>query len=553
MENWQENSNLEFKSIRKAIGQKSNLDSLAETCVCFANAQGGKLIIGIEDKEAEPPTNQKIKEEEMNQIMTRLRSLTSGVGLVNPEIRKHENGGEFIVINVLPSTRVIATTSSGKVFLRITENCHAVSSEELTDLAAEKNAFQWELVVAQKVTLEHADLKEIDFFITHIRQSERVSSFIKDKTNIEILEHYQLLSPEGLLTNLGILWLGTSAQRARLSYPITFQYLVYNEKEEKIRDKKYHFHLYNPMQLLLEIEKEAVELTYTTELRNGLFRDSIPNYPKEVIRELLINAIAHKRYTSSGDIFLEVYPNRIVFTNPGGLPLGITKYNILHERQRRNPHLIQTLHDLKLMESEGSGYDLVYEKLSTDAKSFPEIESNFSKFVVKVNAGVINEEALSVIDYIKKHFTLTQKETITLGIVAIRKKILSTQLSETLQIKQEDKLKYWTGSLLEKNILINRGIKKGTEYLLNPEVFAQAKLKLKPGLKTIEEPYKLEILILEDLKHNGESKLKEIQDKLKEVLPNDIKKITYKMVQKGEVKTVGANRNRKYFIYKKNK
>jgi len=552
MINWQEDSNLDFKSLKKAMGQKSDVESLAETCVCFANAQGGKLIIGIENKESEPPVNQKINIEEMNKVISRLRSLTDGVGLVNPEIIKHNNGGEYFIINILPSSRVIATTSSSKVFIRISDNCYPVKSEELTDLAAEKNAFQWELIVAQKVTLKQADEQQYSFFISHIRKSDKVSDFVKEKSDVEILEHYQLVSPEGFLTNLGILWLGTPAQRARLSYPITFQYLVFNDRDEKIREKKYHFHQYNPMQLLLEIEKEAVELTYSSELSNGLFRDNIRNYPKEVIRELLINTIAHKRYTNSGDIFLEVYPDRIVFTNPGGLPLGISKDNILHERQRRNPHLIQTLHDLKLMEGEGSGYDLVYEKLSLDAKPFPEIESSFNKMAVTVQSGIIDEEALSVIDYINKHFHLTQKETITLGIVATRKKILATQLTASLQLNQEDKLKYWLGSLLDKNILISRGAKKGTEYLLNPDLFSQAQLNLTPSLKTIE-PYKLEAMILEDLKYNGESKMRELQDRLGEVYPNDIQKAVYRMVDKGDLIKTGAYRNRRYLIPKKNK
>ena len=552
MNSWQEDSNIDFKSLKKAFGNKSDVESLAETCVCFANSQGGTLIIGIENKSSEPPTNQKINVEDLNKVFSRLRSLTDGVGLVNPEIIKHSNGGEFFTIKILPSSRIIATTTSGKVFIRISDNCYAVKSEELTDLAAEKNAFQWELVVAQKLTIKQADSHQVSFFILSIRKSDKVSDFIKDKSDIEILEHYQLLSPEGYLTNLGILWLGTPAQRARLSYPITFQYLVYNEREEKIREKKYHFHQYNPMQLLLEIEKEAVELTYSSELNNGLFRNTIRNYPKEVIRELLINTIAHKRYTSSGDIFLEVYTDRIVFTNPGGLPLGISKDNILHERQRRNPHLIQTLHDLKLMEGEGSGYDLVYEKLSIDAKPFPDIESSFNKMAVTVHSGILDEEVLSVIDYINKHFQLTQKETITLGVVATRKKILATQLSSALQLNQEDKLKYWLGSLLDKNILINRGVKKGTEYLLNPDVFSQAKLNLSPSLKTIET-YKLEALILEDLKHNGESKMKEIQGRLSEVYSDDVQKTVYRLVAKTELIKSGANRNRTYSVPKKNK
>lgn len=553
MNNGEENSNIEFKSIRKAIGQKSDVEALAETCVCFANAQGGLLIIGIEDKQADPPQNQKINVEEMNKVVSRLRSLTDAVGLVNPEIKIHSNGGEYFEIKILPSSRTIATTTSGKVLIRISDNCYTVRSEELTDLAAEKNAFQWELVVAQKITLPQADPEQTIFFLSNIKKSEKVSDFIRQKSDTEILEFYQLLSPEGFLTNLGVLWLGTPAQRARLSYPITFQYLVFNDKGEKIREKKYHFHQFNPMQLLLEIEKEAVELTYAHQLTNGLFRDTIRNYPKEVIRELLINSIAHKRYSSSGDIFLEVYPDRIVFTNPGGLPIGISKNNILHERQRRNPHLIQTLHDLKLMEGEGSGYDLVYEKLSLDAKPFPEIESTFTKMAVTVHSGIIDEEALAVIDYINKHFKLSQKESITLGIIATRKKLLSTQLSNTLQLNADDKLKYWLGTLLDKNILISRGAKKGTEYLLNPDLFSQAKLNLTPSLKTIE-PHKLKALILEDLKYNGKSSMKAIQQRLSEVLPNDIQKVIYKLAKDSEVETEGANRNKVYFlISKKNK
>jgi ATP-dependent DNA helicase RecG len=552
MNNWQENSSIDFKSLRKAIGPKSDVDSLAETCVCFANAQGGTIVIGIENRQSEPPVGQKIDIEDMNKVISRLRDLTSGVGIVNPEIHTHENGAEYFSFKVLHSARTIATTSSGKVFIRISDNCHPVRSEDLTNLAAEKGAFQWELVIAQKINLQQADQFQVGYFLNHSRSSNKVSEFIKRKEDIEILEHYQLLSPEGYLTNLGVLWLGTPAQRARLSYPITFQYIVYNERGEKVRKKSWHFHEHNPMQLLLDIEKEAVELTYSKELSNGLFRNMIPNYPKEVIRELLINSIAHKRYTSSGDIFLEVYPDKIVFTNPGGLPLGITKDNILHERQRRNPHLIQTLHDLNLMEGEGSGYDLVYEKLSLDAKPFPELESSYNKLVVTVQSGVIDEEALSVIDYINKHFQLTQKEIITLGIVATRKKVLSTQLSVSLQLNQEDKLKHWLGSLVDKNILINRGAKKGTEYLLNPDLFAQARLNLTPSLKTIE-PHKLAALIQEDLKYNGISKMTAIQARLSEVYPDDVKKAVYKLVDMGIIVPSGARKNRTYEIPKKNK
>jgi ATP-dependent DNA helicase RecG len=170
---------------------------------------------------------------------------------------------------------------------------------------------------------------------------------------------------------------------------------------------------------------------------------------------------------------------------------------------------------------------------------------------VTVYSRIISEEALTVIDYVNKHFHLTQKEIIALGIVATRKKVLATQLSAALQLQAEERLKYWLGSLLEKNILVARGIKKGTEYLLNPELFSQAKLNLAPGLKTIE-PHKLRALILEDLKYNGKSTMKAIQQRLNEVLPEDIQKTVYKMVADGEIQAGGAKKNKVYSVHKKN-
>jgi ATP-dependent DNA helicase RecG len=114
-------------------------------------------------------------------------------------------------------------------------------------------------------------------------------------------------------------------------------------------------------------------LHYTHEIPWGMFRKQVRHYPKEVLRELLVNALAHKAYTTASDVFIKVYPNKLSIANPGGLPLGITPNNILHKQHRRNPHLMKIFHDLGLMQGEGSGYDMVYEKLLVDGKALPVI------------------------------------------------------------------------------------------------------------------------------------------------------------------------------------
>ena len=135
----------------------------------------------------------------------------------------------------------------------------------------------------------------------------------------------------------------------------------------------------------------------------------VRHYSDKVIRELLINAFAHHNFTISSDIAIEVYPDRLEISNPGGLPLGINKNNILHQKHRRNPHFINIFHDLGLMEGEGSGFDMIYEELSRDVKPFPDIESDFNQVKIIQQSKILNEEDLAVMDYIIQHFELSQK------------------------------------------------------------------------------------------------------------------------------------------------
>jgi len=155
-----------------------------------------------------------------------------------------------------------------------------------------------------------------------------------------------------------------------------------------------------------------------------------------------------------------------------------------------------------------------------------------------------------IANYVDSHYQLTQKEYITLGIIASKKKLLSTHLTTLLQLNQEDRMRTWIGSLLENQILITQGERKGTHYLLNPKLFEQAKLDITPSLKTME-PYILEALIKEDLKYNGISSISEINKRIEGVSEKDIQKTIYKMTKSGDLEPSGAKKNRTYELVKK--
>ena len=542
-----ENSTIEYKSLKKVVGKSANLKELAKTCVCLANAQGGYLFIGIEDKDKLPPKEQKIDIDGMNKVIKSLRSLTDGVGLVNPKLEIHENGGEYFMIQIYPSKQLIATTTDGKVFMRVGDECVPIKGEELTRLAHEKGSFQWELVL-KKTKLSEIEPENIQKFLHEIRTSPRVSDFIKEQNDEDILEYYRLVEDE-IMTNLGILWLGNFKQRGRLNYPLSVQYIVYNEHEEKVRKVDWNLNRFNPKELLLEIEREAVELSYSFEIPNGLFRKTIPHYNRAVIRELLINAFAHKSYTISGDIFISVYSDRLEIKSPGGLPLGVTKDNILHQVQRRNPKLIDTFKAMSLMESEGSGYDLIYEKLSLDGKRFPEIENDINYVNITIYSNIVDSEILQILDFLGQHYQLNQKEIIALGVVVREKKILGYDLSRILQLKDDDRLRNWISNLIKKEILITEGKTKGVMYRINPKILASMQHGLKPSLKTMEEP-QLRALIIEDLKIHPKSKISEINTRMEDLDLKYLRRVIYKMAEEGILNKEGIRSNMVYFIGK---
>lgn len=539
-----ENQKIDYKSIRKIRTGDKGFKELAISCVAFANAQGGILYIGIEDKSLIPLEGQTIDENEVNETVSRLHSLCFNVSLSSSGLIKHENGGEYFQIVVAPSIKSIATTSDGKIYLRIADKCEPVRNEDLQRLSIEKGAYQWELL-ATRVALSDIPVENVKKFANDIRESDRVKEHVKQMSDLEILEHYNLIDGE-IVTNLGVLWLGNAKQRSRISFPITVQYIVYNHLEQKVRKVEWHDNVLNPKDLLLAIEDEATELGYSYEFPDGLFRKQIRHYHPKVLRELLLNAFAHKSFTISNDIMICVYPDRLEISNPGGLPLGVTKDNILHQRHRRNPYFITIMSDLKLMEGEGSGYDLIYELNGMEAKRPPFIESSFNETKVTLYSDIQNTDVLPLLDYTLNNYKLSQKGYIAFGAIAAETKIQATKLSSYLQLSDDERLRSYVEPLLRDGIINKKGTKKGTTYYINPKLIANSKANIKTSLKTIE-PYALKALIMEDLKYHPQSLISEIAERLPDVEKADLTSMVYSMVD-NEIIGEGSKKLRKYSL-----
>jgi ATP-dependent DNA helicase RecG len=91
-------------------------------------------------------------------------------------------------------------------------------------------------------------------------------------------------------------------------------------------------------------------------ISEGMRRERKWHYPHEVIREVVINALAHRDWTRSVDIEISVYRNRMEVISPGGLQNSMTvEKMIAGQRSPRNPMIVEVLRDYGYVDARGMG------------------------------------------------------------------------------------------------------------------------------------------------------------------------------------------------------
>jgi ATP-dependent DNA helicase RecG len=539
-----EGQTLDQKSLRYALGKHEDADGLACDCVGFANAVGGTILLGIENARNEPPANQRVPDGLPEKLHKRFSQITINVGTIARKITA-ENGGEFVEIQVFRNEQSIAGMSDGRYFIRVSDETRRLLPDDLGRLMAEKNSFVWELQTTRRIPAHTFDEAKLADFVRRVRASDRVSEFVRGKADAELLEHY-LFVRSGLLTNLGILWVGRREDRAGLLYAPEIQCIKFDERGRKVRKQVWNDYSLNPLELIETVWREVPDWKEFYELPDGLFRKTVPHYDEVVVRELLANALAHRPYTQRGDIFLNLHPDRLEVHNPGLLPIGVTPRNILHTSSKRNPHLAKVFYDLKLMEGEGSGFDRMYEVLLTSGRPIPEVQQGDDRVVVTVRKQIARPAIVDFMVKADQTLPLSQRELITLGLLAQHEALTAIELQRILELSRADDLKHWIGRLKNWGVVNSRGKTKATEYFIEPDVLRTLEFQGETTLKGIER-HRLRELILRDLEIYRKAGISQIHERIGKEIPR--RKLQHElklMVQAGDI---GKQGQRKHTVY----
>jgi ATP-dependent DNA helicase RecG len=542
----QESETYDKKSLKVVVGKTADLDELAKDCVAFANLRGGVIDIGIEDDAELPVESQLIQDELPLKIQKRISELTINVGVVS-EIETADNGGQYIRLQILNSVSTIASTTEGKYYYRSADTTVPLLPDELSRLFTDKPAFVWETKPVKSAPRKSIDKEKLSAYIQAIHNSPRVSNFVKSKSTDELLDHY-FMAEGDCLTNLGVLWLGKRNDRGKLSYSPVIQFLKYDEGGNRVNKIVWDDYSRNPAELLDAVWTQIPDWKEGIEVSDGLFRKFIPNYEEEVVRELLTNALVHRPYTTRGDIYINLYPDRLEIHNPGLLPVGVTPQNILHKSVRRNEKLAQIFFDLMLMEREGSGYDKVFEVLLANGKQIPETTMGDDRVTVTVKKRIAKPEIVSFLNNINNEYQLNQKEMICLGLISQHNGLSAMEFSKILELPDEAKIKTWLGKLQELKIVMTEGNTKGTKYFVNPKVLQSTKFKGKTNLKRIES-HRLSELIFQDLSIYPNSAISAIHERIGTEIPRrQVQLCIEKLLKSKTIRSQGSKRWTRYSI-----
>ena len=551
-----EDQQTDLKSLRTVIGKSADWQSLAKDCVCFANGAGGRLLIGIEDGQSLPPPAQRVPVEVLNVLRKRMGELTVNVQAL-PSLQTAVNGGEFIELMIERSPSV-ASTKDGRFFLRVGDTCQPVLGDDVLRLANERPGRPWELMDSG-VPRRAVDTAKLARFVQDIAASDRVKISVKEKGSDALLMHYGLTieskSDEKAgdkagnhLTQLGVLLLGSTADRSALGTAPLIQAIKYDEHGQKINKWLWDDFELSPVELVDAVWREVPDFRESYEVAEGLYRRNVPAYDEKVVRELLVNALVHRPYTQQGDIYLNLHPERLEVVNPGRLPLGVTPRNILHASRRRNEGLARVFHDLGLMEREGSGFDLMYDLLLSHGRPAPVPEEGADSVKVAIQRRIAKPAVMRLLMEANARFQLTQRERITLGVLAQTEGMTARELTAVLETEGGDALSVWLGRLVSSGLVDTTGKTSGMRYFVAPDRLRDAQLDHRTTLSRIT-PHRLRALISEDLARYPDSSSTDINRRIGlEISAKTVKRALDDLADNGEVLFSGEKRWRRYHL-----
>ena len=315
----------------------------------FANAEGGVLVIGRDDKGV--PVGVKDARKLMVDIPNKVRDI---LGIMVDANLHEENGKELVEIKVesYPSP----VNYKGEFFYRSGSTNQMLKGAALDRFLLRKHGRTWDSVPLPGLSLDDCSPTALQWFRDKAARSGRVDEAVLSDGDAALLASLQLEDGDYLKRATALLF-SKQPERFVPGAWIKIGFFVTDD------DLRYQDEIHGD--LFSQVEK-TLELLHTKYLKAYISYEGIQRletflFPRQALREALLNAVIHKDYGSGIPIQLSVYENQIVLWNAGHLPEGWTMDRLLgkHPSRPANPLLANAFFRAGYIESWGRGIEKI--------------------------------------------------------------------------------------------------------------------------------------------------------------------------------------------------
>ncbi len=371
-----ENQNIEWKESWK--------DEYLKWICGFANASGGKIIIGKNDlgKIVGLKGSKKLLEE----IPNKTRDILGIIVDVNLHQTKE---GDFIEIIV--EDYPYPVNYKGQYHYRSGSTKQELKGAALDRFLLQKKGIRWDGVPVPKVTIDDLKNETFEIFRKKALKAQRIDDDVLNDDNENLLENLKLLENK-YLKRAAILLFHPNPDKF-----VTGAYVKigYFESDDEL---KYQDEIQG--NIFEQLEK-TTDLLFTKYIKSsisyeGLNRVEKYEYPKDAVREALLNAVSHKDYSGGVPIQISVYPDKLIFWNEGQLPDDWTIEKLLekHPSKPFNPDIANALFRSGYIESWGRGIRKMINECILFGIPKPKLFYDMSGFWVEFSKGTYNEKHL---------------------------------------------------------------------------------------------------------------------------------------------------------------
>lgn len=445
--------------------EETSASKLAAAMVGMANTQGGVVLLGVAPRSG---VVQGIQHPQEAQDRVFQAALLSDPPLVLPIPRLVRSAQGQVLWISIPAGLPHVYNLEGRYLGRENTQTNPLSPRRLRQLLMERGVIQFESQVPPGASLVDLDEAKVQAYIDLLPlPAERFQegAAADSAARQQVLLHRGCLKQvNGALapTYAGLLLFGSYPQQWLPNAAI----LAVRFSGDSLGDR----FLKQEIAGTLPEQLQQAEAFFHSNIRRlvrieGLAHTEKPEYPSDAVRELLVNAVAHRDYNLGGDcIHLRLFSDRLEIQSPGGLPGPVNLGNLLEARFSRNAVIAQVLADMGFVERLGYGLNRVVSLVRQEGLRPPLFDETGGAFRVTIWGETLEAPApLDLPAGIEEG--LNPRQQLALAFLARHRRITNREYQDLCPDVHPETLRRDFADLVERKLLLKIGDKKSTYYI----------------------------------------------------------------------------------------